>query len=313
SKEQSNVTSYNAMAVAIVTVEAFAGMWINAFIVSVLCVGWIKKQTLNSNEKILLVLGVSRFLYLCISWLFSFLSITYSKYLYVHSVLQIVLSVQTFLNYFKLWVSACLCTFHCIKISNFKNSFFIYLKVKIDKMVPWLLLGSVLLAFAISIIAYDIVENLQSTNDNSTCRGNFWEESIKMEESLFHIYFLTGFGYAASFMAVVFSGLLLLFSLWRHKRNMQTNSMKNLSMDAHIRAMKSIISFLVIYSINFICLILTIIYSAKSNENPARFLIYVFLYAFPGIHSLILVFSNPKMKNTLLRILPCVKCKVCMK
>ncbi|NXM65231.1 TA2R7 protein, partial [Serilophus lunatus] len=309
--EQFNLTSYSyaATSVAIITLEAFAGMWINAFLVSVLCMTWFKKKTLNSNEKILLVLGFSRFLYLCISWLFSFLSITYPKYLYVHSTLQVVLSIQTFLNYFKLWVSACLCSFHCIKIANFNNSFFIYLKVKIDRMVPWLLLGSVLLALAISILAYDIAENLHSKNDNSTCRGNFWDESIKMEEHLFHIYFLTGFGYAASFMAVILSGLLLLFSLWRHKRNMQMNSMKNLSMDAHIRAMKSILSFLVMYSINFICLILTIIYSAKMNENPMRFLIYVFLYAFPGIHSFVLVFSNPKMENTLLRILLCVRCK----
>ncbi|KAF2985345.1 hypothetical protein EK904_005934, partial [Melospiza melodia maxima] len=36
-----------------------------------------------------------------------------------------------------------------------------------------------------------------------------------------------------------------------HKRTMQTSSMKDLSMDAHIRAMKSVLSFLVMYSINF--------------------------------------------------------------
>ncbi|NXF03674.1 TA2R7 protein, partial [Smithornis capensis] len=313
SQEQTNATSYDAAAVAIITLETFAGMWINAFIISVLCMGWVKKKTLNSNEKILLLLGCSRFWYLCISWVYSFLSVTYPKYLYVHSMLQLVLSIQTFLNYFKLWVSACLCCFHCIKIANFRNNFFIYLKVKIDRIVPWLLLGSVLLALAISILAYDIAEKLHSTNRNSTCRRNFWEESIKMEEHLFHIYFLTGFGYAASFMAAIFSALLLLFSLWRHKRNMQTNSMNNLSMDVHIRAMKSILSFLVLYTINFICLILTIIYASKKNASSTVFLIYVFLYAFPGVHSLILIFSNPKMENTLLRILLCVKCKVCMK
>ncbi|NWI56490.1 T2R40 protein, partial [Calyptomena viridis] len=312
-QEQPNATSYDATALAIITFEVFTGMWINAFIVSVLCTGWVKKKTLNSNEKILLFLGCSRFLYLCVSWVYSFLSITYPKYLYAYSMLQLVLPIQTFLNYFKLWVSACLCGFHCIKIANFRNSFFIYLKAKIDRMVPWLLLGSVLLALAISILAYDIAEKLHSKNRNSTCRGNFWEESIKMEEHLFHIYFITGFGYAASFTTAIFSALLLLFSLWRHKCNMQTNSMKNLSMDAHIRAMKSILSFLVMYSINFICLILTIVYSAKKNENPTMFLTYAFLYAFPGVHSLILIFSNPKMENTLLRILPCVKCKLCMK
>ncbi|NXP28828.1 TA2R7 protein, partial [Scytalopus superciliaris] len=308
--EQFNVTSYAAMAVAIVTLEVFAGMWINTFIFSVICIAWVKKKTLSSNEKILLVLGCCRFWYLCIAWIYAFLSIIYPKYLHVHSTLQLVVSIYISLNYSNLWISACLCVFYCIKIANFRNSFFIYLKVKIDRIVPWLLLGSVLLALA---IGYDVSENLHSKNDNSTCRGNFWEESIKMEEHLFNVYFLTGFGYAASFTAVIFSALLLLFSLWRHKRNMQTNSMKDLSMDAHIKAMRSVVSFLVMYSINFICLILTIIYSAEKNGNAMMFLVFVYLYAFPGVHSLLLIFSNPKLENTLLRILSAVKCKVCMR
>ncbi|NXG23104.1 T2R40 protein, partial [Grallaria varia] len=310
--QQFNVTSYGAMAVAITTLEAFAGMWINTFIVSVICMAWIKKKTLNSNEKILLFLGCSRFWYLCIAWVYSFLSVIYPYSLYVHPTLQLVVSVYVFLNYFNFCVSACLCVFYCIKIGNFRNSFFIYLKVKIDRIVPWLLLGSMLLALVICILGYDTVERLPSKNDSSTCRGNFWEESIKMEEHLFNAYFLTGLGYTASFIAVIVSALLLLFSLWRHKRNMQTNSTKDLSMDAHIKAMKSILSFLVMYSINFICLIMTIIYSAE-NENVMMFFVYVYLHAFPGAHSLILIFSNPKLEKTLLSILPCVKCKVCMK
>ncbi|NXM27194.1 TA2R9 protein, partial [Oxyruncus cristatus] len=304
--EQFNVTSFAATSVAVVSLETFAGMWINAFIVSVICMAWVKKKTLNSYEKILLVLGCSRSWFLCISWVNSLLSVIYPKHFHVHSILKLVVPVYTFLNYFNLWVSACLCVFYCMKIASFRNSFFIYLKVKIDRMVPWLLFGSVFFALSISVLAYDIAEKLHSKDRNSTCPGNFWEESIKMEEHLFRIYFITGFGYAASFMAVISSALLLLFSLWRHKRNMQTNSMKDLSMDAHIKAMKSILSFFIMYSINFVCLILTMIYSVKS-ENAMMFLVFVYLYAFPGAHSLILIFSNPKLENTLLRILPCMK------
>ncbi|XP_071403867.1 taste receptor type 2 member 7-like [Pithys albifrons albifrons] len=313
SPEQSNVSSYIATIVAIITFETLAGMWINAFIASMLCMAWIKRKTLNSNEKILMLLGCSRFWYLCVAWIHSFLSATYPYYLHVYPTLELVVSMYAFLNHFSLWVSACLCVFYCIKIANFRNSFFIYLKVKIDRIVPWLLLGSVVLALAVCTLAYDIAEYLHSKKGNSTCRGNFLEESIKTEEHLFNVYFIYGFGYAASFTAVISSALLLLYSLWRHKRNMQTNSMKDLSMDAHIKAIKTILSFLIMYSINFMCLILTIIYSAEKNENAMTFLVFVYLYAFPGIHSLVLIFSNPKLENTLLRILSSVKCKVCMR
>ncbi|NWW83480.1 TA2R9 protein, partial [Climacteris rufus] len=315
SPQQPNVTSFSATAVAIITFEAFAGMWINTSIFCVLCIAWVKKKMLNSNEKILLLLGCSRFWYLCISWAYSFLSIIYPNYLYVHPILPLAVSSQSFFCYSDLWVSACLCVFYCLKIANFRNSFFSYLKVKSDRMVPWLLLGSEILALAIGIIAYDIADKPHCNNRNSTGQGNFWKANIKMDKHFFPSFFLSGFGYAASFMAVVLSAVFLLFSLWRHKHKMQTNSMKSLSMDAHIRAMKSILSFLVMYSINFVCLVLNMVYATKKG-SPVTFLIQVFQYAFPGVHSLILIFSNPKLEKTLLKILPLersVKCKVCMR
>ncbi|NWV88569.1 TA2R7 protein, partial [Machaerirhynchus nigripectus] len=311
--QQSNVTSFSATTVAIITLEAFAGMWINAFLVCVLCFAWVKKKTLNSNEKIVLLLGYSRLCSLCVSWAYSFLSIIYPKYLYVHTVLQLAVFFQSFFNYCNLWFSACLCVFYCIKIANFRNSYFIYLKVKIDRIVPWLLMGSVLLSLAIGIIAYDIADKPHCNNHNSTGQGNFWEANIKMDKHFFPSFFLAGFGYAASFTAVIFSAVFLLFSLWRHKRTMQTNSMNSLSVDAHIRAMKSILSFVVMYSINFVCLVLKMVYVTKKG-SPMTFLIVVFQYTFPGVHSLVLIFSNPKLEKTLLKILPLersVKCKVC--
>ncbi|XP_027742417.1 taste receptor type 2 member 7-like [Empidonax traillii] len=310
SPEQFNVSSYGATSVAIITFEAFAGMWINAFIVSVICMSWFRKKTLNSNEKILLVVGCSRFCFLCFSWVYSFLSIIYPNYFYVPPTYTLIVSIQSIFECSNLWFSACLCVFYCIKIANFRNSFFIYLKVKVDRMVPWLLLGSVFFSLVIGILICDLT-NKQHCN-NSTGQGNFSEVSIRTEEHFSPTFFIYGFEFITSFMAFIFSALLLLFSLWRHKRNMQSNSMKDLSMDAHIKAMKSILSFFVTYSINFACLIFNMVY-ATEEESPVKFLNYVLLYSFTVIHSLILIISNPKLEKPMLRILACVKCKVCMR
>ncbi|NWR07953.1 TR110 protein, partial [Paradoxornis webbianus] len=305
--QQENVTSYGATTVAIITLEVFAGMWINAFIVCVLCIGWVKKKTLNSNEKILLVLGCSRFWYLGISWAYSFLLITHFC---LPLLLESLAGIQSFFDCLNIWVSACLCVFYCIKITNFRNKFFTYLKVKIDRMVPWLLLGSVLLAFIFSTFVYHISNETQCSNHSYSSQGYYLKHVIRVDEHLVPIFFLIGFVFSTSLTAVVFSALFLLFSLWRHKCKMQTNSTNSLSMEAHIRAMKSILSFLVMYSINFVFFILTLIF-ARKKENHVAFFIFAFLYAFPGVHSLILIFSNSKLERTLRRILCCVKCKVC--
>ncbi|XP_068039366.1 taste receptor type 2 member 9-like [Anomalospiza imberbis] len=311
SSKQSNVTSYGATAVAIITLEAILGMWINAFLVCVLCIAWVKKKTLNSNEKILLLLGCSRFFYLCFSWVYCSLSIIYPNYLYVQPTFQLIMFFQSFFTCSNLWVSACLCVFYCIKIADFRNRFFIYLKVKTDRIAPWLLLASLLSALAISIIASDMTVIKLSNSCNSTGQGNFSKVSGKVDENFLQTYFIYGFGFVTSFIAVICSALLL-FSLWRHKCRMQKNSMNSLSMDAHIKAMKSILSFFIMYSLNFVFLILSLINSTK-GENYVAFLSLLFLCAFPGVHSLILIFSNPKLEKTLIRILCCVKCKLCIR
>ncbi|NXV73027.1 TA2R9 protein, partial [Atlantisia rogersi] len=308
SLEGFNATLHDTVAVITITLQTFAGMWINAFIVYVLCTAWLKKKSFNSNEKILLFLGCTRFGYLCITWVYCLLSIVYPWSFYVHPIPQLFAAIQTFLNSSNLWVSACLCGFYCVKIANFRHNFFTYLKCKIDRMVPWLLLGSLLLSLVICILVYDVTNKAHCNAVNSTTLGNFWKLTVKMDEHFFPIFFISGLGFATSFLAVMSSTFLLLFSLWKHKCKMQTNSAKDLSMDAHVKAMKSILSFFFIYTVNFVCLILTLIYATK-KENPVTFLVLVFQYVFPAVHSLTLIFSNPKLEKSLLRALSCAKCK----
>ncbi|NXL37666.1 TA2R9 protein, partial [Glaucidium brasilianum] len=312
SPDKFNATLYDAITLVIITPQAFAGMWINAFIVSVLCGTWLKKKTFSSNEKILLVLGCSRFCYLCSTWIYSFLSVIYPWCFYVHPIPPLFAAFRSFFDSSNLWASACLCGFYCIKIATFRNIFFIYLKVKIDRIIPWLLLGLLLSSLFFCILAYDFTDKTCCQNLSSTTLGNLWASSVRRDEHIFPILLITGLAFTSSFMAVTFSVLLLLFSLWRHKHKMQSNSMKDLSVDAHIKAMKSILSLFIIYSINFIFLVLMLIYATKT-ENPVMFLTSILLYVFPSVHSLLLILSNPKLEKALLRTLPCVKCKVCMK
>ncbi|KFP82267.1 Taste receptor type 2 member 7, partial [Apaloderma vittatum] len=298
---EANSTSYRTTAVVIATLQAFAGLWINAFIVSVLCIAWVKKRSFNSFEKILLFLGCSRFWYLCFTLVSIVISKTCSWCFFVQPIPQLLAAIQSFSVSSNLLVSACLCGFYCIKIANFRHTFFTYMKVKIDRIVPWLMLGSVLLSLVFSFLAYDISEKELNNCFNSTTQVS-WKLSVRMDEKLLAMFVTFGFVFSAAFMVVIFSALLLLFSLWRHKSNMQTNSAKNLSVDVHIKAMKSILFFLFIYSIDFTCFVLNMINVTKEHD-PLTFIILVFQYIFPTVHSLILVLSNPKLEKTLLKTL----------
>ncbi|NXH18104.1 TA2R9 protein, partial [Bucco capensis] len=305
-----NATAFDAMAMVITTLQAFAGMWINAFIVCVLCIDWLKRRSFNSNEKILLFLGCSRFADMCITWLYYIFALTYPWCFYVQPIPQLFAAFQSFFDTSSVWASACLCGFYCVKIANLRNTFFFYLKVKIDRIVPWLLLGSVFLSLVMFILSYNINGTAVLRILNTTTPENVWKLRVRMDGHLFPLLFLIGFMLTTALIAVVFSALFLLFSLWRHKCKMQTKAVKNLSMDAHIKAIKIILTFLFLYSLNFTRFMLTLIYATK-KETLVTFIVLIFKYALPVFHSLILILSNPKLEKTLLRILPCEKCKVC--
>lgn len=310
SQNKFNVTLYDNMTVLIITLQTFTGMWINGFIVSVLCIAWVKKKSFNSNEKILLFLGCCRVLYLCVTWVYFLLKAIYPSCYQIQPIPQILTGIQSFLNFSNIWVSACLCVFYCIKIANFRHIFFTYLKAKIDRIVPWLLLVSVLLSLVIGFLVYDAAHEVKPGSFNFTSLGTSWKLSIRVDKRFLPTFFTAGVGFAIAFIAVIFSAFLLLFSLWRHKLRMQTNSMKNHSVDVHIKAIKNILYFFFIYTINFMCLVLALAYAMK-EADVLIFLLSLAQYAFPAVHSLILIFSNPKLEKTLLRALPCVRCKVC--
>ncbi|NXJ84541.1 TA2R9 protein, partial [Trogon melanurus] len=308
---EANSTSYRTTAMVIITLQAFAGTWINAFIVSVLCIAWVKKRTFNSVEKILLFLGCCRFCFLGFTWVYIVISTTCSWCFLIHPIPQLLSAIQSFFASSNLMVSACLCGFYCIKIANFRHTFFTYMKIKIDRIVPWLMLGSVFSSLVFSFLAYSITEKAISNCFNSTTEQDSWKPSVRMDEQLLVMFVTFGFVFSTAFTVVIFSALLLLFSLWRHKSNMQTNSVKNFSVDVHIKAMKSILFFLFIYSVDFTCLVLNMINTTKKPDH-VTFVILVFQYIFPTVHSLSLILSNPKLEKKLLKTLSCVKCKVCM-
>ncbi|XP_026702230.1 taste receptor type 2 member 9-like [Athene cunicularia] len=191
-QDKFNITLYDVITMVIITPQAFAGMWINAFIIAVLCGTWLKKKTFNSNEKILLVLGSSRFWYLCTTWIYYFLSVIYPWCFYVQPIPQLFSALYNFFNCSNLWASAFLCVFYCIKIATFRHIFFIYLKVKIDRIVPWLLLGLLLSSLFLCILAYDFTDKTCCQNLTSTSLGNLWVSSVRMDEHIFPLFWSVG-------------------------------------------------------------------------------------------------------------------------
>ncbi|XP_067401055.1 taste receptor type 2 member 40-like [Emydura macquarii macquarii] len=302
-------TLSSIIVLVIISSEVFVGMWINSFIVAVNCIERVKHRCQSSSDNIVAVLATSRFCFLFKTMLQTFCSTFYPWIYYKSSVLQAFRAVTWFLSSSNQCFATCLYVFYCVKIANFSHPLFICLKFKISKLVPWLLLASVFFSLFISLPFLNAIYKIQCNDFNSSNPINYNAVNITVETAISSVLLICGTGFSMSFTIFIISALLLLFSLWRHTRQMQNNasSFRSPSMKAHIQAMKAIMSFLIINVINFMALV--IILTDIFQENFVVSVICpIMVDVCPTVHSIILILSNPKLKKTLIKALHYGKC-----
>ncbi|NXE98800.1 T2R40 protein, partial [Menura novaehollandiae] len=215
------------------------------------CIG---SKTWSPYDMIMISLSSSRFI--LHSWtILDFLLLIYCEPSYYKENLFVVsYAVFMFLNYSGLWFGAWLSVFYCVKVANFTQSFFIWLKQRIARLMPWLLITSLLCSFTTAIpfawTDYDMNDNFTAPlpMTNSSELRNTRKDTVGL---LIH---LCEASVALPLILSVVSSVLLIQSLWVHTRQMQNNAtgFRDPSLEAHIKAIKSVCSFLILYITYFI-------------------------------------------------------------
>ncbi|XP_054826734.1 taste receptor type 2 member 40-like [Eublepharis macularius] len=279
-------------------------MLLNAFLVAESCIDGMKNRQLTSIDKILAALGISRFCYFCVLLVKIFWMSVTSLPFEVIAVYQTFKALIWLLTCISFCFSSCLCSFYCIKIANFKHHLFLRLKMGISRWVPWMLLGSVFGSLANTYPFYCDIYRIACKNSTySHAFGNETSEDLILETNIFNLFMYCGTGFSITFFISFVSSSLLLFSLWRHTHLMQSTStsFSNPSMAAHFRAVKTIMSLLIIDSIHFVSLMLLLsnIFSDRSTTNR---LLSTISHACPSMQSQIIIRSNPKLKRAFVKV-----------
>ncbi|NXL81595.1 T2R40 protein, partial [Leptocoma aspasia] len=273
--------------------------------------GCIGSKTWPPYDMIMISLSSSRFILQSWSILDFLLRIFYEPFYYKENVFVVSKIIFTFLNCSSVWFGAWLSVFYCIKVASFTQSFFIWLKLRIARLVPWMLLTSWLCSFTAAIpfawYAYSVPENitapLHMTNSSAM-------RTTKKDRLILVIYLWNGITALPLILSVV-SSILLIQSLWVHIGQMQNNAsgFRDPSSQAHISAIKSVCSFFVFYITYFIGLLLlySSIFSHFSNGESMCVLI---MSACPTGHTILLIWSNPKFRELPARIWHHTNCPV---
>ncbi|ELW47544.1 taste receptor type 2 member 60 [Tupaia chinensis] len=275
----------------------------NGFITSALCMEWLLRRTLLPCDKLLVSLGASRF---CLQWVVmgKIFYILLNPMAFPYNPMHQFFAFQwDFLNSLTLWFSTWLSVFYCVKIATFTHPAFLWLKCRLSKWVPWMLLSSLGVSNLNTILFfignYEVYQNylrrdLQPWNATETSVRSFYER--------FYFFSLKMISFTVPTVVFIICMALLTISLGKHlkKAFVTISGFRDPSAQAHIKALLALISFAILFISSFLSLVI---------HAAGMFPVWEFRYwtwqvvshLCMAVHPISLIFSNPKLKAVLER------------
>ncbi|XP_005379689.1 PREDICTED: taste receptor type 2 member 14-like [Chinchilla lanigera] len=292
----------------ILSAESIIGIVGNVFIALVNCMDWIKRRKISLVDQILTSLAISRLGLLCSALTHTMLYTVHPDWLKTEKMLRMFIIAWVVTNHFSIWLATCLILFYFLKIANFSNSIFLYLKWKVKKVVlVALLISLVLLLF--NIIAIDIQINVWMDRSKRNVSYTYSLKNFKQLPRL--LLFYSSMFMLIPFIMSLIACVLLIFSLWKHWKKMRHNAKgsRDAGTAAHIKAMQTVITFLLLYTMYLFCLIMQISSFEFLEEENILFFEHAIGIAFPSGHSLALIPGNSKLRQAFLSVPWCLWCR----
>ncbi|XP_055136617.1 taste receptor type 2 member 10 [Symphalangus syndactylus] len=286
----------------VVITESVFGVLGNGFIGLVNCIDCAKNK-LSTIGFILTGLAISRIFLIWIIITDGFINI-FSPGIYASgNLIEYISYFWVISNQSSMWFATSLGIFYFLKIANFSNYIFLWLKSRTNTVLPFtivFLLISLLLNFA------HIAKIL---NDRKMKNDTVWHLNIYKSE-YFIKQVLLNLGVIFFFTLSLITCVLLIISLWRHNRQMQSNvtGLRDSNTEAHVKAMKVLVAFIILFILYFIGMAIEISYFTVP-ENKLLLMFGITTTAiYPWGHSFILILGNSKLKQASLRVLQQLKC-----
>ncbi|KAM3920452.1 taste receptor type 2 member 2-like [Leptodactylus fuscus] len=219
------------------------------FIVVVNILDWMKNRRLDISDQLISGISLSNFLHRLLDVSLDYIVFTTGiNIIYCKGIIFLYLSLILCTLLFSTWLSI----HFCLKIVNINHNLYISIQRMFPKMFPWILLPSVLASVLISTPAALRLTRTQLLN--STCL-------LKLDQFFLELLLhFTPYNVFSSLCLFLFfsSALNIILSLRRHINQIHNNSMEFSArmVEAHVTAMKTVISLLVF---NLVYLILVIL------------------------------------------------------
>uniref|UniRef100_A0A8C6G125 Taste receptor type 2 n=1 Tax=Moschus moschiferus TaxID=68415 RepID=A0A8C6G125_MOSMO len=293
------LTIVEGLLIFVAVSESVLGVLGNGFIGLVNCIDCVKNKKISTLSLILIGLASSRF---CLIWIIitdAYVRVFSSDMYLSGDLIQYIAYLWVIMNQSSVWFATSLSIFYFLKIANFSHCIFLWMKGHITKIFL-LLMGCLPISW---LFTFPNIE-IPFFNDTMKNRNTTWLSTMQ-ESGYFINHILFNIGTLLIFVLCLITCFLLITSLWRHNRRMQLNAtgFRDPSTEAHIKAMKILVSFIILFILYFVGTAIEISVGAVP-ENKLLFIFGLTTTAlYPCGHSLILILGNSKLKQASLRVL----------
>ncbi|XP_031236876.1 taste receptor type 2 member 117-like [Mastomys coucha] len=290
----------------ILFMELIIGIIGNGFLALIHYMNWVKRKKMSLRSQILTALSISRVFYLSLLFISLVISFSYPDLTMNSSMIQVINNVWLIGNHFSIWLATCLSILYFLKIANFSNSLFLYLKWRVEKVVSVTLLVSLLLLI-LNIVLTNVEINLciNEYQRNISCSfSSHYREKCQMNVLSLYIIFLS-----VPFVLSMSTIFLLTFSLWTHHKRMQQHvqGYRDARTMAHFKALRTMIAFLLLYSIFILSFLIQICNYKLLKKHLFIVFCQVVYIAFHSFHSYILIVGDLKLRQACLLVLSWLK------
>ncbi|KAM5303223.1 taste receptor type 2 member 38 [Glossophaga mutica] len=282
--------------------EFAAGILINTFIFLVNFRDVVRRQPLSDCDLVLLILSLTR-LFLHGLLFLDALQLTLFQKMEdpLSSSYQTIIMLWMVANQAGLWLTTCLSLLYCSKIVRFSHSFLLCLASWISRRISWMLLGTVLFTcVCTAICSWDFFSRSHITATHTLSTKNYTEHDLQIEKlNFFQSFLFCSLGSIPPFLCFLVSSGVLIVSLWRHMRTMRakTSNSRDPSLEAHIKALKSLISFLCVYVVSLCAALLSMLLLSLWHNKPGVMVCVGVMAACPSAHAAILISGNAKLRR----------------
>nr|ALG92980.1 taste receptor type 2 member 15 [Nannospalax galili]ALG92988.1 taste receptor type 2 member 15 [Nannospalax galili]ALG92992.1 taste receptor type 2 member 15 [Nannospalax galili]ALG92996.1 taste receptor type 2 member 15 [Nannospalax galili]ALG93004.1 taste receptor type 2 member 15 [Nannospalax galili] len=282
--------------------EFAVGILVNAFIVLVNLGDVVKRQPLKNCDAVLLCLSVTR-LFLQGLLLLDAIQLTCFQQMkdpLSHNY-QAILTLWMITNQVSLWLAACLSLLYCSKIVRFSHTSLLCLANWISRRISQMLLVTVLFSFICAVLClWDFFSRSHFTVTAVVPMNNNTELDLRISKfNFFYSFVFCNVGSIPPFLSFLVSSGMLVVSLGSHMKNMksQTRDCRDPSLEAHIRAIVFLVSFLCFYVVSFCAALISMPLLVLWHNKGGVMACIGMMAACPSGHAAILISGNAKLRR----------------